>query len=119
MRTVWPALARRGHLNTVLTGVAWNWIEPAEGKYDFHFVDEAIRGAQQADVRLVLLWFGSWKNALSSFAPVWVKADQERFSARAGAQGQDPGNTLHAEREQSEGRRARFRGADAPRAGDG
>jgi len=48
MRTVWPALARRGHLNTVLTGVAWNWIEPAEGKYDFHFVDEAIRGAQQA-----------------------------------------------------------------------
>lgn len=79
MRAVWPALARRGHLNTVLTGVAWNWTEPAEGKYDFHFVDEAIRGAQQADVRLVLLWFGSWKNALSSFAPVWVKADQERF----------------------------------------
>ena len=79
MRAVWPALAKRGHLNTVLTGVAWSWIEPEEGKYDFRFVDEAIKGAQQADLRLVLLWFGSWKNAISSFAPVWVKADQQRF----------------------------------------
>ena len=79
MRAVWPALARRGHLNAVLTGVAWNWIEPQEGKFDFRFVDDAIAGARQANVRLVLLWFGTWKNALSSFAPVWVKTNQERF----------------------------------------
>jgi beta-galactosidase GanA len=79
MRAVWPALARRGHLNTVLTAVAWNWIEPQEGKFDFRLVDDAIRSARQTDIRLVLLWFGSWKNGLSSFVPVWVKADQQRF----------------------------------------
>jgi hypothetical protein len=79
MRTVWPALARRGHLNTVLAAVAWNWIEPEEGKYDFRLVDDAIRSARENDIRLVLLWFGSWKNELSSFVPAWVKADQQRF----------------------------------------
>jgi beta-galactosidase GanA len=28
----------------------------------------------------VLLWFGSWKNAFSSYAPDWVKKDPRRFS---------------------------------------
>jgi hypothetical protein len=27
----------------------------------------------------VWIWFGSWKNGLSSFAPAWVKAAQDRF----------------------------------------
>jgi len=79
MKTVWPMLARDLHLNTVLTGIAWDWIEPEEGKFDFRFVDDAIRSARLYDLRLVLLWFGSWKNGLSSFAPAWVKADQGRF----------------------------------------
>ena len=79
MRAVWPALARRGHLNTVLAAVAWNWTEPEEGRYDFRLLDDAIRSARQTDIRLVLLWFGSWKNGLSSFVPAWVKADQQRF----------------------------------------
>jgi len=42
MKGVWPMLAKRVHLNTVLTGVAWNWIEPEEGKYDFSIADAAI-----------------------------------------------------------------------------
>jgi hypothetical protein len=79
MKTVWPMLAKRVHLNTVLTGVAWNWIEPEEGKYDFSIADAAIEGAKQNNVRIAWLWFASWKNGLSSFAPPWVKANQERF----------------------------------------
>jgi hypothetical protein len=47
MKAVWPALANKAHLNTVLTGVSWDWIEPEEGKYDFRFVDEAIANAQR------------------------------------------------------------------------
>ncbi len=31
------------------------------------------------NLRLVLLWFGSWKNTWSSYAPDWVKRDFERF----------------------------------------
>ena len=30
-------------------------------------------------MRLVLLWFGSWKNSLSSYMPDWVKKDFQRF----------------------------------------
>jgi hypothetical protein len=79
MRTVWPLLANQVHMNTVLTGVSWDWIEPEEGKYDFRLVDRLIDGARRNDVHIVWLWFASWKNGLSSFAPAWVKAAQDRF----------------------------------------
>lgn len=78
MKTVWPALAK-AHLNTVLAGIGWDWIEPREGSFDFRIVDAAIEGARENNLRLVGLWFGSWKNGLSSFAPAWVKRDQQRF----------------------------------------
>ena len=79
MKTVWPILASKVHLNTVLTGMAWSWVEPEEGKYDFSIADAAIENARQNNVHIVWLWFASWKNGISSFAPPWVKADQERF----------------------------------------
>jgi len=78
MKSVWPALAK-AHLNTVLVGVGWNWIEPREGNFDFRTVDSAIESARENHLRVILLWFGSWKNGLSSFAPAWVKTDQKRF----------------------------------------
>lgn len=78
MNTVWPNLVKM-HLNTVLAAVAWDWIEPAEGKVDFTLADRLIQDARSHHMRLVFLWFASWKNGLSSFVPVWVKANQERF----------------------------------------
>jgi hypothetical protein len=79
MQTVWPVLANKIHLNTVLTGMAWAWVEPQEGKYDFRIADAAIENANKYNLRIAWLWFASWKNGLSSFPPAWVKADQERF----------------------------------------
>jgi hypothetical protein len=32
-----------------------------------------ILGARQRNIHLVLLWFGSWKNSMSCYAPEWVK----------------------------------------------
>jgi beta-galactosidase GanA len=78
MAAIWPAL-RSMHLNTVLVPVSWALIEPEEGRYDFTIVDELIDGARRHDLRLVPLWFGSWKNTLSSYAPAWVKRDFQRF----------------------------------------
>jgi len=78
MKPVWPRLARM-NLNTALVAVAWDWIEPVEGKFDFTLVDGLLEGARQNNLRVVFLWFGSWKNGLSSFVPAWVKADQQRF----------------------------------------
>src|SRR5271157_6148402 len=79
MQRIFPILAKQVHLNTVLTALAWAWIEPQEGKYDFHFADAALENANKADLRIVWLWFGSWKNGQSNFAPAWVKANQDRF----------------------------------------
>jgi hypothetical protein len=78
METVWPQLARL-NLNTVLVAVAWSWVEPAEGTFDFTLVDGLLDGARRTNLRVVFLWFGSWKNGISSFVPAWVKANQQRF----------------------------------------
>lgn len=78
MERVWPRLARM-HLNTVLVGLGWDWIEPTPGHFDFSLVDDALAGARKNHLHVVFLWFGSWKNGLSSFAPAWVKADEARY----------------------------------------
>jgi len=78
MKPLWPKLVD-AKLNTVLAGVSWNQIEPHEGKFDFSALDGVIRDARVHNLRLMLLWFGSWKNAWSSYAPDWVKKDYERF----------------------------------------
>jgi hypothetical protein len=78
MKPIWPRLAAM-HINTVLPSVTWELIEPAEGKFDFTLVDGMIQDARTHRMRLVLLWFGSWKNGMSSYVPAWVKANQERF----------------------------------------
>src|SRR4051812_15243552 len=78
MRTIWPKLAAM-NLNTVLIPVYWELIEPTEGQFDFSLVDALIKGAREQNLRLVPLWFGSWKNSMSSYAPAWVKTNQRRF----------------------------------------
>jgi beta-galactosidase GanA len=78
MKAVWPKLAAM-HLNTVLLPAYWELIEPQEGHFDFGSVDDAIAGARRHHMHLVLLWFGSWKNSMSSYAPAWVKRDRQRF----------------------------------------
>jgi beta-galactosidase GanA len=76
-----PILAKfaAGHLNTALAAVCWDLIEPEEGKFDFSLVDGAIQLARRNNMRLVLLWFGSWKNGVSTYPPLWVKTDLKRF----------------------------------------
>jgi len=78
MAPIWPRLAAL-KLNTVLAPVYWELVEPAEGKYDFTLVDGLIRDARKHNLKLVPLWFSSWKNSMSSYAPAWVKRDQRRF----------------------------------------
>jgi len=78
MKTVWPKLEQM-NLNTVLVPVYWDLIEPTEGKFDFELLDGLLAGARKHNLRLVLLWFGSWKNSMSCYAPQWIKADQKRF----------------------------------------
>jgi hypothetical protein len=85
---VLPQLARM-HLNTVLVPVAWEQIEPAEGTFDFSILDHWINVAREEHLHLVLLWFGSWKNGFSSYAPSWVKTETKRFARAVSADGNE------------------------------
>ena len=78
LKPIWPKLEAM-HINTVLTAVYWELLEPKEGQFDFTLVDGAIQAARENNLRLVFLWFGSWKNGVSSYPPAWVKTDQNRF----------------------------------------
>lgn len=78
MQTVWPKLKASG-VNTVLAVVTWEQTEPVEGQFDFTVVDGLLADARANDLKLALLWFGSWKNGITSYTPTWVKRDTERF----------------------------------------
>jgi beta-galactosidase GanA len=86
LRPSWPRLAGL-KLNTVLAPVYWDVMEPAEGRFDFATVDGLVADARANGMRLVLLWFGSWKNSMSCYAPAWVKRDTTRFPRSRDAAG--------------------------------
>ncbi len=66
-------------LNTVLAPVSWELIEPQEGKFDMSLLDVILTEARRNGLRVVLLWFGAWKNSMSCYAPEWFKRDMKRF----------------------------------------
>ena len=78
VRPVWKRMAAK-NLNSVIATVSWELIEPEDGKFDFSLVDSIIDGARQADLKLVLIWFASWKNAGSTYMPSYVKKDYDRY----------------------------------------
>lgn len=86
MQPVWDKL-KAMHVRTVVSTVSWEDFEPQEGRYDYALIDAQIAQARKHNLRLVLIWFGAFKNASSTYAPTWVRANPARFP-RAVAQGQ-------------------------------
>lgn len=78
MQPQWSRLAAMS-LNTVLTPISWELVEPTEGHFDFTLIDGLLAQARQQHMRIVFLWLASWKNGMSSYPPVWVKQDSKRF----------------------------------------
>lgn len=59
--TIFPRLKEQG-FNTLLCGVGWEQIEPTEGNFSFERLDACVQRAREEGLRLVLLWFGAFKN---------------------------------------------------------
>jgi beta-galactosidase GanA len=74
LKAVWP-VAETMRLNTLEVPVYWEQMEPERGRFDFTVVDAIVQQAREHKVRLVLLWFGTWKNGKMHYVPGWVKSN--------------------------------------------
>lgn len=89
---VWPHL-RQMHMNTVVMALAWECVEPRQGEFDFALIKGLIDQARKEDKKIVLLWFGLWKNGESFYVPSWVKEDCRTYF-RACYAGGVPSDTI-------------------------
>lgn len=78
IETHFPKLQKMG-LNTVLVPAYWDLIEQKEGEFDFSLIDKTISQAEKNQLKVVFLWFGSWKNSMSCYAPLWFKQDYKKY----------------------------------------
>lgn len=75
--------------NTIEAPIYWQNIEPEPGKFNFKELDQLILRAREQGLRLVLLWFGSYKNGRSQYAPPWVLEDPAQYPRMQNASGQE------------------------------
>ncbi len=73
------ATANRIGLNTIAAPVYWELLEPQEGQFDFSQLEMLLEEAREHGLKLVVLWFGTWKNGNSHYVPQWLKRDTRRF----------------------------------------
>ncbi|KPH13292.1 DUF5597 domain-containing protein [Chryseobacterium sp. ERMR1:04] len=78
IETYFPKLQQMG-LNTVLVPAYWDMIEQEEGKFDFSLIDKTVDQARKNNLKVVFLWFGSYKNSMSCYAPLWFKKDDKKY----------------------------------------
>lgn len=75
---VWEKAVKM-NLNTLLVPAYWELIEPKQDQFNFTLIDSIIFSARKYNLKIVFLWFGSWKNSMSSYVPFWIKKNQEEF----------------------------------------
>ncbi len=83
---VWAAVETL-HANTVEIPIYWEQLETRPGQFDYTVVDTLLAQAREQRVRLVLLWFGTWKNGSSHYMPLWLKTGPDRYPHVVGAKG--------------------------------
>src|ERR1039457_805438 len=84
---VWPAMEYL-NVNTVEMPIYWEQFEPRQGQYDYTTIDTVLEQARQHHLRLVLLWFGTWKNGSQHYMPEWMKLATDRYSHMVDKSGQ-------------------------------
>lgn len=87
MPGVWHAIEKL-HANTLEVPVYWEQVEAVKDQFDFSVVDLLLAQARAHHVRLVLLWFGTWKNGSSHYMPGWMKSEPAKYPNIIGKKGQ-------------------------------
>ena len=92
--SAWPALlprvwsaVERMDANTLEAPLYWEQIEPAEDKFDLSLIDTLVVQAREHRKRLVLLWFGTWKNGSNHYMPAWMKLQPAKYPNCIGVDG--------------------------------
>ena len=75
---VWSTIESM-HANTLEIPIYWEQFEPEQGKYDYSMIQMVLDQARERDVRLVLLWFATWKNGSNHYMPQWMKNDPQKY----------------------------------------
>jgi len=87
MPRVWQSI-KLMHANTLEVPIYWEQIESQHGKFDFSIVDTLLTQARLHKVRLVLLWFATWKNGSNHYMPEWMKLEPAKYPNIIGKNGQ-------------------------------
>ena len=83
---LWTAVEQM-HANTLEVPLYWEQIEPQPGKFNFSLTDTLLAQARKHRVRLVLLWFATWKNGSNHYMPEWMKKDATQYPNITGKNG--------------------------------
>ena len=84
---VWKQM-KDANFNTVIASCSWDVIEREAGKYDFTSVDHVIRHARENGLKVVMIWFASWKNGYSTYAPSYIKRNPSKYPLVKNEEGQ-------------------------------
>lgn len=76
--SVWETMHNM-NANTLEIPIYWEEIEPVQGQYDMTSVQRLLDQARENDMRLVLLWFATWKNGSNHYMPQWMKLDHKKY----------------------------------------
>ena len=85
LESTWPGRAKEWsamdylNANTVEVPIYWDEFEPQPGKYDFTSIDRLLAEARQHNVRVVPLWFATYKNGSQHYMPEWMLQAPDRY----------------------------------------
>ena len=72
-------IAKKLGLNTIAVPFYWDQIEIEEDKYNTSSIDLVLKLCRENNLKLCLIWFGTYKNGASTHAPKYIKENPEKY----------------------------------------